>query len=75
MVLQFVGQNTYGKDEGGNLPTLARTLNFVVSCAPLALVAPWQGSCFGHAFNKTCQDATNDAIVCFAFQEVSLKTT
>jgi len=55
------------KDEGGNLSTLARTFNFVVSCAPLALVVPWQGSCFGHAFNKACQDATNDAIVCYAF--------
>jgi hypothetical protein len=30
-------------------------------------VIPWQGSRFSHAFSKTCQDATNDAIVCFAF--------
>jgi hypothetical protein len=55
------------KNEGGNLSTLAQTFNFVVICPPVALVVPWQGSRFGHAFNKACQDATNDAIVCSAF--------
>ncbi len=63
------------KNEGGNLSTLTRVLSFVVNCAPLAPVVPWQGSCFGHAFTKTCQYATNDAIICSGFQEVSLKAT
>jgi hypothetical protein len=44
----------YVKDEGGNLSTLVWALIFVVNCGPLALVVPWQGSYFGHAFNKTC---------------------
>jgi hypothetical protein len=66
---------TYVKDEGGNLSTLAQALNFVVSCVHVALVAPWQGSCFGHAFNKTCQYVTNDATICSSFWEVNLKAT
>ncbi len=40
IILQFVGQNAYVKDEGGNLSTFAQTFNFVVNCAPLALAAP-----------------------------------
>jgi hypothetical protein len=44
----------YMKDKGGNLFTLAKALNYVVSCAPLKLATPWQGSCFGHDFNKAC---------------------
>ncbi len=45
----------YVKDEGGNPSTLARAFILVVSCIPLTLSIPWYGSCFGHAFNKTCQ--------------------
>ncbi len=66
---------TYMKDEGGNLSTLAIALSSMVNCAPLKLVARWQGSCFAHAFNKACQYACNDATVCVGFQEVNLKTT
>jgi hypothetical protein len=55
----------YVKDDGGNLSTFAQALSFIVSCAPLALVAPWRRSFFGHAFNKTCQYATNDAQLFF----------
>jgi hypothetical protein len=66
---------TYVKDKGGNLSSLARTLSFVVSCAPLKLAIPWQGSCFGHVFNKTCQYVCNDVIICFGFWEVNLKAT
>jgi len=36
----------YVKDEGGNLSTFARALSYVITCAPMALVAPWQGSLF-----------------------------
>jgi len=66
---------TYMKDEGGNMSTLARALSFVVNCAPLKLAALWQGSCFGHTFNKTCHYACNDATICFGFWEVGLKST
>jgi hypothetical protein len=31
----------YVKDDGGNLSTFAQALSFIVSCVPLALVAPW----------------------------------
>jgi hypothetical protein len=63
----------YVKDEGGNLSTLAQALTFMVSCGPFALVVFWQGSSFGHAFNKTCQYAYNDINVCAGFRKVSLK--
>jgi len=42
------------KDKGGNLSTLAKALNFMVSYVPLKLATPWQGSCFGHALLKAC---------------------
>jgi hypothetical protein len=42
----------YVKDEGGNLSTLARALSYVVSCAPMALTGPWQGSCFWPCFQQ-----------------------
>jgi hypothetical protein len=58
------------KDKGGNLFTLAKALNFVVSCAPLKLATPWQGSCFGHDFSKACQYAYNDATICLVFWKV-----
>ncbi len=64
----------YVKD-GGNLSTLAWTRTFAVSCTPLALSIPWQGSCFGHAFNKACQYACNDTNVCVGFHEANLKGT
>ncbi len=57
----------YVKDEGGNLSTLAQACTFVVSCGPLALVVPWQRSCFGHVFNKTCQYFYNDINVYVGF--------
>ncbi len=63
------------KDEGGNLSTLARALSYEVSCAPLKLTTPWQGSCFGHVFSKPCQYACNDATICLGFREVNLKAT
>jgi hypothetical protein len=66
---------TYVKDKGGNLSTLPKALNYVVNCVPLKLVAPWQGSCFGHAFSKACQYAYNDAPKCLGFGKVSLKAT
>jgi hypothetical protein len=64
---------TYVKDESGNLYTLAQALTSVFSCGPLGLTIPWQGSCFGHAFNKTCQYAFNYIKISIGFKEVNLK--
>jgi hypothetical protein len=40
-------------------------LLFLFNCAPLALLVPWQGSCFGHAFNKACQYSSNGINMCW----------
>jgi hypothetical protein len=56
------------KTEGGNLSTFARAFNYVVNYNPLGIVAPWQGYCFGHTFNKTCQYVCNDAYVRFGLE-------
>ncbi len=37
------------KDEGYILQTCVNALNFIVSCANLAMMEPFDGSCFGHA--------------------------
>jgi hypothetical protein len=66
---------TYMQDEGGNLSTFTQTLTLVVSYPPLGLVVLWQGLCFGHAFNKTCQYTCNDTKVSIDFKEVNLKVT
>jgi hypothetical protein len=50
----------YVKDESENLFTLARTFSFMVKYVPLAIETPWQGTCFGHAFNKAYKYACND---------------
>jgi hypothetical protein len=42
----------YVRDEGGNLSTLAKALTSIEICNLLAFKVPWQGNCFGHAFNK-----------------------
>jgi len=60
----------YMKDKGGNLFTLAKALNSVVSYVPLKLATPWQGSRFGHDFSKACQYAYNDATLCLSFWKV-----
>ncbi len=63
------------KEEKGNLSIVARTLSSVVSCVPLKFATLRQGSCFGHAFNKTCQYVYNDATICLTFWEVNLEAT
>jgi hypothetical protein len=60
---------TYVKDKGGNLSTLAQALISIVNYGPLQFF----GSCFSHAFNKTCQYICNDTKVSIGFKEVSLK--
>ncbi len=64
---------TYVKDKDDNLSTLAQALISVVNYGLLALVVPWQGSCFDHVLNEACKYVCNDINVCVGFQEVSLK--
>jgi hypothetical protein len=45
---------TYVKNEDFNLQICASALNFVVSCASLAMMEPFDGLCFGHALSKVC---------------------
>jgi hypothetical protein len=59
----------YVKDENENLFTLARTFSFVVKCVPLAIETPWQGTCFGHAFNKPYRYACNDTKIAIGFEK------
>ncbi len=44
----------YVKNEGKNLATMTFALTFVVSCEVLGLLAPFVGSCWGHAMSKCC---------------------
>jgi hypothetical protein len=64
---------TYVQDEGGNMSTFAQALTSIVNYHPLGLIVIWQGLCFGHAFNKTCQYTCNDIKVSIDFREVNLK--
>jgi hypothetical protein len=52
----------YVKDEGSNLQTYANVLNYVVSCVNLAMMEPFDGSCFGHALPKVCHYAINEKV-------------
>ncbi len=62
----------YVKDEGTNLNTLAFTLKSVVSCAPLQLATPSNGTHFGHVMSKTCQYAINDIKIDDGMKEMSV---
>ncbi len=44
----------YVKYEGVNLSSMTTTLKFVVNCKVLGLEESFNGTCFGHAFSKTC---------------------
>ncbi len=43
-----------------------------MSCAPLQLSSPLNGTCFGHVMSKACQYATNDSKVRVGMKNVSL---
>jgi hypothetical protein len=47
----------YVKDERANLNFMTTILKFVVNCEGLGLEESFNGTCFGHAFSKTCQYA------------------
>jgi hypothetical protein len=48
----------YFKDEGCNLNTMTTTLKSIVSYDMLGMEESFQGTCFGHAFSKTCEYVT-----------------
>jgi len=62
----------YVKDEGSNLNITTTTLKLVINYVVLSLVKKNSGICFGHAFSKACQYATNEKVYkCFKY--VSIK--
>jgi hypothetical protein len=60
------------KNEGFNLHTDASPLNFVVLCVSLAMMEPFDGSCFGHVLSKVCQYATIDEKVAHGLSYASI---
>jgi hypothetical protein len=50
----------YAEHEGFNLQTCAFALRSIVSCSNLALLEPFDGLCFGHAFSKVCPYVTSN---------------
>jgi len=65
----------YVKDEGSNLHTYANALNYVVSCVSLAMMEPFDGSCFGHVLSKVCHYAITNEKVAQGLSYASIKTT
>jgi hypothetical protein len=65
----------YVKDEGTNLNTLAFTLTSVVSCAPLQLATPFNGTYFGHVMSKACQYAIDDIKIGVGMKEMNVIET
>lgn len=63
----------YVKDEGGSLDIITSALASVASCEVLEMDVPYAGACFGHAFSKCCEHATDNSKVCAGFRAVSLK--
>ncbi len=63
----------YVKDEGANLNSMTTILKFVVNCEGLGLKESFNGTCFGHAFFKTCQYVIAKKRVCKNLKYVSIK--
>ncbi len=64
---------TYVKDQGSKLGAMTIALNFVVNCDNLRLEESFQGTCFGHAMSKACQQGTIDEKVSVGLHEMSIK--
>ncbi len=47
-VLAFV------QDEGGNLGSMAMTLQSIIDCKLLKILQVYEGTCFGHVMSKVC---------------------
>jgi hypothetical protein len=52
---------SYMKDERSSSQTLIEALQSIISCETLNIVVLFEGTCFSHAFNKSCQYAMNDS--------------
>jgi hypothetical protein len=56
-----------------NLNAMTYALKSIVSCESLGLEESFQGTCFGHAFEKACQYGTTKEKVCKNLKYVSVK--
>ncbi len=65
----------YVKDEGFNLNAMTSALKYVVNCEFLRLEESFQGTCFGHAFSKACQNGIVEEKVYKKLKYVSIKST
>jgi len=50
----------YVKDEGANLNAMTMVFKTIINCDILGVEESFNGTCFGHAFSKTCQYATTE---------------
>ncbi len=63
----------YIKYEGANLNSMTLIVKFVVNCEILGLEESFNGTCFDHAFSKTCHYVTIKEKVCKDLRIVSIK--
>jgi len=52
---------------------MTTTFKFIINCEVLGLEESFNGTCFGHAFSKTCQYANVQERVCKNLKYVSIK--
>ncbi len=64
---------SYVKNERCNLNIITVALKSTISCDVLGLEENFQGTCFNHAFLKTCQYAKTNEKVCKRLKYVSIK--
>jgi hypothetical protein len=69
---QLTSKIIYVKDERTNLNTLVSTFTSIISCAPLQLATPFNGTCFDYVMSKACQYAINDIKIGVGMKEVNL---
>jgi hypothetical protein len=48
----------YVKDQSAILNAMTITLKSIMNCEVFGMEGSFQGTCFGHAFSKTCQYGT-----------------
>jgi hypothetical protein len=54
---------------------MTNALKQIIICEKLAMYAPFEGVCFGHALSKACQYAISDEKVNSNLQPMNIKTT
>jgi hypothetical protein len=77
---RFVGKNglihrvlTFVKDEGGNLGSMATTLQSIINCKLINILQMYEGICFGHVTSKACKYTTNHDKVSIGLFLVNVK--